>query len=203
MILWRGVDDPISKIQHIIPTEKIRKSRDNWNIWNLMFDRVAGHQSIPLRSFALIASSDQQMADEYGEPHVVLPVGDPRIAFCPNDFTVIYDVTRFEGITGCLLRVAVPKQSIQNVLFSVLKTGTSIPRTLKALEVLCRYVARQRPDDIIYRLKLQCDLENVALNDIVIKHIKHGRLFDFYTNMMSPARGDVSVCRLSELTYDM
>jgi len=197
VLLFRGSHGADESLQYIKPAASPRGSRDNWNVWNLLFDHNIKGQSIPPRSTSIMASGKREVASEYGPISIVLPVGNPYIAYCQNDFSDAYYELKVESVTRDMIRPLRIKPSIKTFIIESLNEGTSTAQVMKALRVLSHVVAKEPPEEIINRLDFS--LRNLPNKAVMIQCIKNKRLIDFYIGMMMPSRVKISTQRFSEL----
>lgn len=136
---YRGSRDH-SDLQYIKPGLKQRKSRDNWNIWNVLFDYYPRNAKHEKRRYSLMFSTRYDLANQFAHNGssvlYVLPVGNPNITFCPQDFIEELSTGSLEGMVYKLLTSLPVKDSLRSYLFGVFHHTKNLSEVGKALKIV-------------------------------------------------------------------
>jgi hypothetical protein len=111
-IIWRGVNSH-DDVLLVDPTRTERVAANTRNYVNVLQSILPAWKEYPSRTLSLICSSARYTASVYtgGDPHIVLPIGDPVIGIAPTQdwwgsFTCELDVPTINYMLNCMFRAA-------------------------------------------------------------------------------------------------
>lgn len=83
--LYKGLTlNEYSNIFLADPSRQYRKSVTTTNHYSLLFNNLPAWKGFPKRSRSLICTTDVDGAENYGEPYLILPFDNAKIAVCPT-----------------------------------------------------------------------------------------------------------------------
>lgn len=222
---YRGTERQSSDIQYVKPSLSRRMSRDNKNIWNVLFDNGPYTKQHQKRQYSLMFSTNESTAEEFGQILYVFPVGNPLITYSPEDFIETIPIGKMETSLSEMIGDLKIKDTYKQYLREYIRYGKSYQRFIKILNFIqkapiddSKYLQGRFPWDRDERKKymkskLDGSLTETLLEDLSSPQIETMRLseFDYFDDSrdevwtMSPCYivDEDMVYKIKTTLYDM
>jgi hypothetical protein len=135
-LFYRGGLDEPPDVQYIKPSLKKRVSRDNKNMWNVLFDNSPHTHHHQKRQRSLMFTTDEDVAREFGNIVYVFPVGNPLITYSPLDFIEMFPITKFETSIFHILELLKVSDGAHRRINQILSHGKDYNTILKVLKII-------------------------------------------------------------------